>query len=234
MKKILLILLTIIFLFIACQAENPKTDTNTEEKQLKTENDKFSYSAGIQMGESLLDFKEYLDIDAYVLGFRHSIEDTTPLLPSEERQNIITAIVAKYEEANPTESQAPQAVVVDPFLEENKTKEGVITTASGLQYTVLREGLGAIPGPSDRVIVHYVGTLTDGTEFDNSIKNDAPAIFGVTQVIAGWTEALQLMNVGSKYKLFIPSHLAYGESGAGDDIPPNSTLIFEVDLMGIE
>ena len=119
------------------------------------------------------------------------------------------------------------------FLTENGAREGVLTTPSGLQYEVLEAGAGASPGANDRVQVHYRGTLLDGTEFDSSYARGEPVVFGVGQVISGWTEALQLMQVGAKYKLFIPSDLAYGAGGAGDLIGPNAALIFEVELLDI-
>lgn len=120
------------------------------------------------------------------------------------------------------------------FLAENAGKEGVETTASGLQYQVLEKGEGSVhPGPTDKVKVHYHGTLIDGTVFDSSVERKEPATFGVNQVIPGWTEALQLMPTGSKWKLFIPAGLAYGAQGAGRDIGPNATLIFEVELLSI-
>ena len=120
------------------------------------------------------------------------------------------------------------------FLQENKQKEGVVTTLSGLQYLVLREGEGPKPKVTDTVKVHYRGTFIDGTEFDSSYGRGEPAVFPVNRVIAGWTEALQRMKVGSKYRLFVPSQLAYGERGAGDVIGPNETLIFDVELLDIE
>ena len=120
------------------------------------------------------------------------------------------------------------------FLQENKQKEGVVTTLSGLQYIVLREGDGQRPKVTDTVKVHYRGALIDGTEFDSSYSRGEPAVFPVNGVIAGWTEALQRMRVGSKYRVFVPPKLAYGERGAGDVIVPNETLIFEVELLGIE
>ncbi|MEC8273499.1 MAG: FKBP-type peptidyl-prolyl cis-trans isomerase, partial [Bacteroidota bacterium] len=119
------------------------------------------------------------------------------------------------------------------FLDENAKNEGVITTASGLQYEVINKGTGATPVESDQVTVHYHGTLVDGTVFDSSVERGQPATFPVNGVIPGWVEALQLMNVGSKYKLYIPSDLAYGERGAGGSIGPNETLIFEVELLSI-
>jgi len=120
------------------------------------------------------------------------------------------------------------------FLEENKKKEGVMVTESGLQYEVLKGADGPKPKESDTVKVDYIGTLVDGTEFDSSIKRGEPAVFGVGQVIPGWSEALQMMEVGSKYRVVIPSELAYGEAGAPPVIEPNSVLVFEIDLLGIE
>lgn len=119
------------------------------------------------------------------------------------------------------------------FLEENGKREGVVTTASGLQYEVLQEGAGPKPEATSRVTVHYEGRLTDGKVFDSSYKRNQPATFGVRQVIPGWTEALQLMPVGSKWRLFIPSELGYGARGAGSSIPPHAVLIFDVELLGI-
>ena len=120
------------------------------------------------------------------------------------------------------------------FLKENAKKEGVVTLPSGLQYKILKEGKGPKPAATNMVTTHYVGTLIDGTEFDSSIKRGQPATFPVTGVIPGWTEALQLMKVGSKWQLFIPAKLGYGENGAGDKVGPNSTLIFEVELLDIK
>lgn len=135
------------------------------------------------------------------------------------------------------EAQAREAAAAkeesEKFLAENKTKEGVITTESGLQYQVITEGTGAKPTAEDRVKVHYTGTLLDGTKFDSSVDRGEPAEFGVSQVIPGWTEGLQIMPAGSKYIFWIPSELAYGERGAGQDIKPNSVLKFEVELLEV-
>ena len=120
------------------------------------------------------------------------------------------------------------------FLEENAKNDSVVQTTSGLQYMVLKEGTGAKPGPTDKVTVHYTGRLIDGTVFDSSVERGEPATFGLNQVIPGWTEGLQLMSEGAKYRLFIPSELAYGSKGAGEQILPNSTLIFDVELIKVE
>ena len=143
----------------------------------------------------------------------------------------------KAQKAKQTEAMAPAAKAsgdVDPFLVENADRAEVTVLESGLQYEILVEGNGDRPSATDRVRCHYHGTLTNGDVFDSSVERGQPATFGLSQVIAGWTEALQLMPVGSKWKLFIPSHLAYGERGAGDAVGPNETLIFEVELLGIE
>jgi FKBP-type peptidyl-prolyl cis-trans isomerase len=142
-------------------------------------------------------------------------------------------IIRRYFEAAGEKEGQLNLEAGNAFLEENKGREGVKTTASGLQYEVITEGTGPIPSAEDRVRVHYHGTLIDGTVFDSSVERGEPAVFGVGQVIPGWTEALQLMPVGSKWKIYVPSELAYGERGAGADIGPNTTLIFEVELLEI-
>lgn len=141
-------------------------------------------------------------------------------------QTYFTAAQARLKEINKQEGMA--------FLAENGKKVGVVTTASGLQYQILKEGNGPKPSATSTVSTHYHGTLIDGTVFDSSVERGQPASFPVNRVIAGWTEALQLMPVGSKWRLFIPSNLAYGERGAGDDIGPNTALIFDVELLAIE
>jgi FKBP-type peptidyl-prolyl cis-trans isomerase len=147
--------------------------------------------------------------------------------------------VQNYDKANSVDSQdvskvyAKEKAEGDAFLAKNKQKKGVVTTQSGLQYEILKPGDGAKPTPSNQVTVHYVGTLLNGKEFDSSVRRGEPATFGVTQVIQGWVEGLQLMPLGSKYKFYIPANLAYGERGAGGDIPPFAALIFEVELIKI-
>ena len=204
---------------------------------LKTQKDKASYAIGLNIGRSLQ--KDSVDVDPDILlqGLKDALAGGKPLLSDDEMKAALTALQADVNkrqqekmqvagEANKKEGEA--------FLAANKAKEGVVTLPSGLQYKILKEGTGPKPVPSDSVVCDYRGTLLDGTEFDSSYKRGQPATFPVGQVIKGWTEALQLMPVGSKWQLFIPSEMAYGQHGAGADIGPNATLIFEVELLSIQ
>ena len=203
---------------------------------LETSQQRLSYGIAFGMGQRMQAESMPLDIDAFTLGLRDAIEGTEPRLTQEE----IAAEMQAYQQKAQAEQQAAQAVTGEAnrakgaiFLTENATQEGVVVTESGLQYQVLEAGEGAKPGAEDTVEVHYRGTLIDGTEFDSSYTRGQTVSFGVGQVIPGWTEALQLMPVGSKYKLVIPSDLAYGAGGAGAMIGPNAVLIFEVELVSI-
>lgn len=190
-----------------------------------------SYSLGMSMASQLMQTGlNNLDVEAFVKAFTEIMkkEDTTMSL-EEASQHIQAYFSAKQNETLQMNKQEGEL-----FLSENKEKENVVTLPSGLQYEILTEGHGAIPTATDKVECHYHGTLIDGTVFDSSVQRGKPAVFGVNQVIKGWVEALQLMPVGSKWKLFVPSDMAYGEQGAGNDIEPNSTLIFEVELLGIQ
>jgi FKBP-type peptidyl-prolyl cis-trans isomerase len=198
---------------------------------------KQGYAMGADIGNYLKVMKGDLDLDMFIKGLRDVFAGEASLLSPEEIEQAKQAFIAEARQKQQQERTAQADINLkegEAFLAENKTKEGVTTTETGLQYVVLQEGDGPMPQETDKVKVHYRGTLIDGTEFDSSIKRGEPASFGVNRVIKGWTEALLLMKVGSKYRLFIPSALAYGERGAGRDIPPNSTLIFEVELLGIE
>jgi FKBP-type peptidyl-prolyl cis-trans isomerase len=177
-----------------------------------------------------------VDVDAFAAGLRDAMTNSPQRLTDEEIQEEMIAFQQRINEEREATTEAlaqANAAQAAAFLLENGSREGVVTTESGLQYEVLEEGDGATPGPDDTVQVHYRGTLIDGSEFDSSYARGEPVSFGVGQVIAGWTEALQLMKVGSKYKLFIPSDLAYGPGGAGDRIGPNAALLFEVELLDI-
>ncbi|NJN47239.1 MAG: FKBP-type peptidyl-prolyl cis-trans isomerase [Candidatus Competibacteraceae bacterium] len=205
-------------------------------QELDTEQKKLSYVIGMEIGSSLK--SGGADVDFAVLS--RAIEDTLtgkePLLTAEEAQTIKQAYFQQIQEKRSAEAKVAgekNRAEGDAFLAKNKDAEGVVTTDSGLQYQVVKEGEGAKPTATDQVTVNYKGTLIDGTEFDSSYKRGQPATFPVTGVIPGWTEALQLMPVGSTYRLFIPSELAYGERGAGGAIGPNAVLIFDVELMEI-
>jgi FKBP-type peptidyl-prolyl cis-trans isomerase FklB len=204
---------------------------------LKNQKDKVSYSIGMAMGK---DFKKQLiDIDPDILakGIKDALSGGKALLTDQEINETMTAfqkeLMAKQEELLKKVGEKNKAEG-EAFLAENKKKEGVKTLASGLQYKVIKAGNGKKPTPSDTVTTHYRGTLIDGTEFDSSYRRGQPATFPVKGVISGWTEALQLMELGTKWQLFIPPNLAYGERGAGRNIGPNATLIFEIELISIE
>ena len=192
--------------------------------------DKFSYAIGLGIGQNLLSMgAQSINVE----DFAQAIKDVLDRKETAISHNEAREIVNKYFEELETKLNAENIEKGKSFLEENAKRPGVVTLPSGLQYEVITEGNGKKPSATDRVKCHYEGTLIDGTLFDSSIKRGEPAIFGVNQVIQGWVEALQLMPVGSKWKLFIPSNLAYGKAGAGQSIEPNSTLVFEVEVLDI-
>jgi FKBP-type peptidyl-prolyl cis-trans isomerase FklB len=206
-----------------------------EEKppQLKDLKDKASYALGLNFGMNFKRQNVDINTDAFAAGFKDGITTgRKPLLTEQEVRETMMAFQKDMEQKQTAVGQK-NAADAEKFLGENKTKEGVKTTASGLQYKVLKEGTGAQPKSSDTVTVNYRGTLIDGTEFDSSYKRGQPATFPVGGVIKGWTEALQLMKAGSKLQLFIPANLAYGDQGR-PGIPPSSLLIFEVELMDVK
>ena len=190
-----------------------------------------SYSLGMSMATQLMQTGlENLDVEAFVKAFTEIMKNEEPSISLEEASKHIQA----YFNAKQNEMLEMNKKEGERFLSENKEKENVVSLPSGLQYEILTVGDGPVPTATDTVKCHYHGTLIDGTVFDSSVQRGQPATFGVTQVIKGWVEALQLMPVGSKWRLFVPSNMAYGEQGAGNDIQPNSALIFEVELLGIE
>jgi FKBP-type peptidyl-prolyl cis-trans isomerase FklB len=204
--------------------------------EFKNETDKISYALGMNIGESLVQVPVELNPDILAQAIKDLLAGNPPALPEDDYVAVMKAFQSKMQA---TEKEASKGAAIEnaaeekAFMEENKSAAGVVTTSSGLQYIVLKEGSGKVPGAEDTVKVHYAGALLDGTEFDSSIKRGQPAEFGVGQVIKGWTEALQLMKVGSKLRLFVPSKLAYGERGAGQVIGPCSMLIFDVELIDI-
>src|SRR5437588_4168537 len=204
---------------------------------LKDTKDRLSYSIGLDIGMTFKKQKMELNSDALAAGVKDGLSGVQPLLTEDEVRQVMTTFSKEMTEKTAMankEAAEKNTAEGEKFLRENKNKPGVKTTASGLQYKALKEGSGAPPKATDTVVVNYRGTLVDGTEFDSSYKRGEPATFPVNRVIKGWTEALQLMKPGSKYQLFIPASLAYGERGAGGDIGPNATLIFEVELMNVK
>ncbi len=193
--------------------------------------DKLSYALGMSMASNLMNSGlRNIDVASFTDAFNSVFNNAAPSLTPQEANQVIQEFFSKRQDEMLTRNLEEGKA----FLAENGKNEKVVTLPSGLQYEVLTEGNGAKPAATDKVKCHYHGTLLDGTVFDSSVQRGEPALFGVNQVIKGWVEALQLMSVGSKWRLFIPSHLAYGEQGAGNSIEPNSTLIFDVELLGIE
>lgn len=191
--------------------------------------DKFSYGLGLGIGQQLLSMGAQVSVDDFAQAIRDVLEGKETALSFNEAQQIVNAHFAEMEK------QAHAAAIEqgEMFLKMNKERPGVVTLPSGLQYEVIASGNGRKPKAADQVRCHYEGRLVDGTLFDSSIERGEPAVFGVNQVIAGWTEALQLMSEGDKWKLYIPYNLGYGEQGAGGVIPPYSTLVFEVELLSV-
>jgi FKBP-type peptidyl-prolyl cis-trans isomerase FklB len=219
-----LLILGLATLVVACNVDS------NHSKELSTQMDSVSYSLGISVAKNLKS-SGFDSIESHIIAqaFEDVFIHDESKISEEEANNIIQEYFVEL-----SDKKSQKAIEEgQSFLEENAQKEGIITTSTGLQYEVLVEGNGAKPTPNDKVTVHYHGTLVDGTVFDSSVDRGEPATFPVNGVISGWVEALQLMNVGSKYKLFIPSNLAYGERGAGGVIGPNATLIFEVELLSI-
>jgi len=204
---------------------------------LTTDKEKDSYAFGLNIGRGLSKQPVDLDAAAVARGLKDALSGSKSLLTDEEAAADLAQLKDQAQKASDAKMQelgAENQKAGAAFLAENKTKEGVVTLPSGLQYKILTAGTGPKPTAADTVVCQYKGTLLDGTEFDSSYKRGQPATFAVGKVIKGWTEALQLMPVGSKWQLFIPADLAYGERGAGNVIPPNATLVFEVELVSIQ
>ena len=235
---------------LAQQAPPAKTPSSPAAKTLKapaaksqtplvltTQEDKFSYALGMNLGTNL--HRQSVPVNPSILlrGLKDALAGGKTLLTEDEARTALTAVqneMRKKQEEKMQQLGAANKKEGEAFLATNKTKDGVVTLPSGLQYKILTQGTGPKPTASDSVACNYRGTLISGKEFDSSYKRGQPTTFPVGGVIKGWTEALQLMPVGSKWQLFIPSDLAYGERGAGADIGPNATLIFEVELVSIQ
>lgn len=198
--------------------------------ELDNEHKQASYGLGILMTSNLkLQGADSLNVDALVAAVKDVMLDQELKMDEQEAMAIVQPYMTKAMEQK-TEAMKAEGLA---FLEKNKANEGVKVTESGLQYKVLKSGTGKMPTAESEVTVHYTGKLSDGTTFDSSVERGEPATFGVGQVIAGWTEALQLMHVGDKWMLYIPSDLAYGERGAGGRIPPYAVLVFEIELLEV-
>jgi FKBP-type peptidyl-prolyl cis-trans isomerase FklB len=225
MKLQLLVALGIVLLVSQVSAQ--------EKPALKNQKEKMSYIIGMDIGNNLK--KQSIDIDPNILakGIKDALAGEKPLLTEQEIRETMAvfqkAMAAKQEEVGKKNKKEGEA-----FLAENKKKEGVKPLPSGLQYKVIKAGTGKKPKSTDNVTTNYRGTLIDGTEFDSSYKRGQPATFQLSSVISGWTEALQLMEEGAKWQLFVPPNLAYGERGAGGVIGPNATLVFEIELISIQ
>ncbi len=232
-----LITTTVMFCSVLLFICNCETNTKKAKAvQLETNKDSVSYIIGTDISRSLIDIKDEIDLDILIGGLEDQLSEKPLLVTKEEAQPIMREFSMKMRKKQEEKNKVLETKNLEEgnkFLEGNKKKEGVVTTKSGLQYLVLKQGDGPKPSKTDKVKVHYRGTSIDGSEFDSSYERGEPATFPVTGVIRGWTEALLLMNVGSKYKLFIPSELAYGQRGAGQKIGPNAVLIFEVELLDI-
>jgi FKBP-type peptidyl-prolyl cis-trans isomerase FklB len=203
------------------------------EVELSTDEQKVSYGFGLQFGEQLRrNGFDGLDLEAVVAGIRHWYGEQRAAL-SDEQLNPSYQVIQARQQANAKELDSKRQALAEQFLQANAEREEVTTTDSGLQYEVLESGSGGRPGPQSTVVTHYHGTLVDGTVFDSSLERGQPAEFGVHQVIPAWTEALQMMAVGDKWRIACPPRLAYGEQGAGDAIPPNTPLVFEIHLIDI-
>ncbi len=225
-------LLTVLIAFglLACQS-------NTQDNvKMKSQTDSVSYAIGLDIGKNLKSQKIEVAAEVLAQGIKDIIDSNKTLLTETEAQEVLMAfqkrLMAKHEEMMKGQGDKNK-IAGEEFLAANKTKEGVVTLPNGLQYKVITMGTGKKPKATDNVTVHYRGTLIDGTEFDSSIGRGEPTSFQLDQVIKGWTEGVQLMPVGSKFEFYIPSDLGYGDRSAGQLIQPNSTLIFEVELISI-
>ena len=242
-KNVVIAIVGIVFLIIGYVLGVVVPVNSMAGGKLKTDVDTFAYSLGYDTGNGLNGYLAQMDLDEdfskenFVKGVKHGFDSTaTPIVKKEEVQMLIQNFIMK-KQSDSQDKMAGETIknleIGEAFLAENKNKAGVKTTGSGLQYEVITEGTGASPTAEQTVVVHYTGSLLNGKVFDSSVERGEPATFPLNRVIPGWTEAIQLMKEGAKYKFYIPSELAYGERGAGQDIPGNATLIFEVELIEV-
>ncbi len=230
----LFVTLFLLLFAVGCSAEEVKV---VPEMKLDTPKNRISYTIGVNIGKDFKGQEIEVETDLLMMGLRDSLEGKELKLTDEEMVTEIQAFQQKMQAKMAAEMEAAAGknqAEGEAFLAENAKQEGVVVTESGLQYKVIEAGDGESPGPADVATVHYKGTLINGTQFDSSYDRGQPATFPVGGVIPGWTEALQLMKPGAKWQLVIPSDLAYGERGAGQDIGPNATLLFDVELISVQ
>jgi FKBP-type peptidyl-prolyl cis-trans isomerase FklB len=226
--------ISLLAFFSGCAVEETKV---APELKLDTPKSRISYTIGVNIGQDFKSQKMDIDADVLLAGIKDSMAGTELRLTEEQMASEIQTFQKDMQAKMVAEMEALGAknkADGEAFLAENSKKEGVVVTASGLQYKVIEAGEGDSPTPSDIVTVHYRGTLVDGTQFDSSYDRGQPATFPVSGVIPGWTEAMQLMKPGAKWQLVIPADLAYGERGAGQAIGPNATLLFDVELISVQ
>lgn len=225
------------YLTAACLLSVTLSGAFAQDVKLETPKDKASYVIGRNIGETISGDGIELNVDNLIAGLREALAGKDSRIPKAEAQKVMAEFQKEMQKQMAAKAEAKAKANQEAgkkFLEDNKKREGVKVTESGLQYEVIKAAEGAKPKASDTVTVHYHGTLIDGTVFDSSVERKEPTSFPVGGVIAGWTEALKLMPVGAKWKLYIPAELAYGARGAGRDIGPHATLIFEVELLSIK
>lgn len=227
-------------LVTACSKPGPATNNNAHGNppaELQTDTQKFSYAVGFDMGRSLSQVKDGIDLPTLEQGIEESLAGQPARLSEQQRAEIKTTIIRKLEQqqiAAYQEAATKNQEQGNKFLADNGKKPGVKTTASGLQYEVITEGAGKHPGPTDRVLVNYKGTLIDGTVFDSTYERKQPATLAVGSLFPGWKESMQLMTPGSKYRFYVPASLAYGSQSPNSKIGPNAVLILEVELLNVD
>ena len=227
LNQSLALMLTLLCSVMVSGCERPENNTSEKSFDATSEVENASYLIGFRQAQNIqAEGGDIIDMSAYELGARDAIAGKESQVPEENEEQLMAVLREALMQKKSASGES--------FMEGNAARPEVTTTASGLQYEVLIEGTGPMPSATDTVVTHYHGTLTDGTVFDSSVDRGSPASFPVNRVIAGWTEALQMMGVGSKWRLVIPPNLAYGERGAGAAIPPNATLVFEVELLEIQ
>ena len=230
--RIAALLVVMVFSSLYCQQQKEIT-----KEDLKNDVDSSSYAIGYDIGSNFSKQNIEVNYAALTQGINHGLGNGKAILTEKEVASVLQAFSQKMMQKQMADKEAESSANKEEgktFLEENKKKDGVKVTESGLQYKELKSGNGPKPKETDKVKVHYTGRFINGEVFDSSVERGQPAEFNVNGVIKGWTEALQMMNVGDKWELYIPSELAYGERGAGNTIPPGTTLIFEVELLSIE